>query len=59
MEPADIVHRAREAASGIQNVGRRVFRNPMSAVLAALAAGFVLGLVLRLFERSPIERKEK
>ena len=59
MEPAEIIHRAREAASGIQNAGRSVFRNPMSAVLAALAAGFVLGLVLRVFERAPIEHEEK
>ena len=59
MEPAEIIHRAREAASGIQNAGRRIFRNPMSAVLAALAAGFVLGLVLRVFERAPIEHEEK
>ncbi len=59
MEPADIVHRAREAASDIRDVGRRAFRNPVSAVLAALAAGFVLGLVLRLFERAPLEREEK
>ena len=59
METADFVHRAREAASGIQNAGRRVFRNPMSAVLTALAAGFLLGLVLRFFERAPTEREEK
>ena len=59
MEPAEIARRAREAASGIRNVGRRAFRNPVPAVLTALAAGFLLGLVLRFFERPPRGPDEK
>ena len=56
MQPAEIARRAREAAGAIQNLGRRAVENPVSAVLTALAAGFLFGLVLRLFERAPIER---
>ena len=59
MEPAEIARRAREAAGAIQNLGRRAVESPVSAVLAALAAGFLFGLVLRLFERPPRERGEK
>ena len=59
MEPAEIARRAREAASDIQNFGRRAAGNPVAAVLTALAAGFLFGLVLRLFERPPRERGKK
>ena len=59
MEPAEIARRAREAASGIQNLGRRAASSPVAAVLTALAAGFLFGLVLRLYERPPRERGEK
>ena len=59
MEPAEIARRAREAASGIRNLGRRAVENPVPAVLTALAAGFLLGLVLRFFERPPRGPDEK
>ena len=59
MEPAEIARRARKAASGIQNFGRRAASNPVAAVLTALAAGFLFGLALRLFERIPTEREKK
>ena len=59
MEPAEIARRAREAASGIRNLGRRAASNPVTAVLTAMAAGFLFGLVLRLYERPPRERGEK
>ena len=59
MEPTEIASRARDAAGGLRNLARRAVSNPVSAVLTALAAGFVLGLVLRLFERPPREREEK
>ena len=59
MEPTEIANRARDAASGLRNLGRRAVSNPMSAVLTAFAAGFLFGLVLRLFERPPREREEK
>lgn len=52
MEPAEMARRAREAASGIRDLGRRAVENPVSALLTALAAGFLVGLVLRLFERT-------
>ena len=59
MEPAEIARRAREAVSGIRKLGERAVENPLSAVLGALAAGFLFGLALRLFERAPRERGEK
>ncbi len=59
MEPAEIARRAKDAAGEIRNLGRRVTANPVSAVLSALALGFIFGLVLRLFERSPEERRGK
>jgi hypothetical protein len=59
MEPAEIARRAREAAGGIRKLGERAVANPLAAVLSALAAGFLFGLVLRLFERTPREREEK
>ena len=59
MEPTEISRRAKEAAGGIRDLGKRVAGNPVSAVLSALVAGFLFGLVLRLFERSPGERREK
>jgi len=58
-EPAEITRRAKEAAGGIRTVGKRAMENPVSTVLCALAAGFLLGLVLRLFERSPRGGGEK
>ena len=57
MEPAEIASRARDAAGGLRNLGRRAISNPVSAVLTALAAGFVFGLVLRLLD--PREPEEK
>jgi hypothetical protein len=59
MEPAEITRRAREAAKGIRDFGRRAVENPLPAILSALAAGFLFGLVLRLFERTPREPGEK
>ena len=57
MEPAEIARRALEAGGGVRNLGERAWKNPVAAFLSALAAGFLLGLVLRLFERSPREEK--
>jgi hypothetical protein len=51
MEPAEMARRAREAARGIGDLARRAAGNPVTALLTALAAGFLAGLVLRLFER--------
>ncbi|MEO6740363.1 MAG: hypothetical protein ABIP20_08925 [Chthoniobacteraceae bacterium] len=59
MEPAEIARRAKVAAGGIRDLGKRIADNPVSAVLTALAAGFVCGLVLRLFERPERVREEK
>ena len=57
MERKEIATRARDAESGIRNLASRAFSNPVTAVLTALAAGFVLGLALRLFERPPREER--
>ncbi|MEO6784488.1 MAG: hypothetical protein ABI318_00035 [Chthoniobacteraceae bacterium] len=59
MDSAEMRKRAKVIAGGIQDLGRRAAANPVSAVLAALAAGFVFGLVLRLFERPERGRGEK
>ena len=59
MEPAEIARRAKEAAGGIRDLGKRIADNPVSAVLTALAAGFLFGLVLRFFERPERVREEK
>jgi hypothetical protein len=59
MDAAEMQKRAKALAGGIQDLGKRAFANPLSALLTALAAGFVCGLVLRLFERTPSEREEK
>ena len=53
MNAAEIQKRAKEIVGGIRSLGKRAVENPVTAVLSALAAGFVFGLVLRLFERSP------
>jgi hypothetical protein len=57
--PAEIARRAKDAAGGIRNLGKRFADNPVSAILSALAAGFLFGLVLRLFERPRRVREEK
>ena len=59
MEPAEIARRTREAADGFRNLGKHALANPVSAVLTALAAGFLFGLVLRLFERTTVEQEKK
>ena len=58
-EPTKISHRAKQSAGGIRDLLKRAAENPVSAVLSALVAGFLFGLVLRLFERGPDERREK
>ena len=59
MEPAEMARRAQEATNNLRKLGERAMANPLSAVLSALAAGFVFGLVLRIFERPPRDRGEK
>ena len=53
MDAAELGKRAKEIAGNVRSLGRRAVANPVSAVLTALAAGFVFGLALRLFERPP------
>ena len=57
MDAEKIQRRAGEAAEGLRTFGRRVTANPIATLLAALAAGFLAGLVLRFFERPRVERK--
>ena len=59
MDAAELSKRAKVIAGGLQDLGKRAVADPVSAVLAALAAGFVFGLVLRLFERPPQTGGEK
>ena len=51
MNPPEIRHRANEAAGGLRRIGRRLAENPVAALLAAVAAGFLAGLLLRLIEK--------
>ncbi len=53
MDAAELGKRAKEIAKNVRRLGERAVANPVSAVLTALAAGFVFGLALRLFERPP------
>ncbi len=53
MEAAEIAKRAKEIAGNVRRLGERAVANPVSAVLTALAAGFIFGLALQLFERPP------
>ena len=48
--------RADGAAEGVKTIGKRLAENPAAAVLTAIAAGFLVGLVLRLFEKPPREK---
>ena len=59
MDGANIARRAKKIAGEARNLGRRAVENPVAAVLTALAAGFVFGLALRLFERPARGREEK
>ena len=51
MDAAELGRRAKEIAGNVRRLGERAVANPVSAVLTALAAGFLFGLALRLFER--------
>jgi hypothetical protein len=59
MDAAEIARRAKKFAGEAKNFGRRAAENPVTAVLTAIAAGFVFGLALRLFERPARGREEK
>ena len=59
MDAAELARRAKTIVADARSVGRRAMENPVAAVLTAMAAGFVFGLALRLFERSPRGRGEK
>ncbi len=51
MKAGDLRQRATEVAGGIRDLGKRAVENPVAAVFTALAAGFALGLLMRLFDR--------
>ena len=57
MDAAGSERRGGETIGNLRAVGRRIAENPVAALLAALGAGFVIGLVLRLFERPHREVK--
>ena len=59
MDAAELARRAKTIVADARSVGRRAMENPVAAVLTAVAVGFVFGLALRLFERSPRGRGEK
>ena len=51
MDAAELQRRAGEAAESLRRLGRAVSDKPVAAVLTAVAAGFLLGMVLRVLER--------
>lgn len=53
MHAKDIRGKATETANGMRNLGRRVGDSPAGALLAALAVGFAVGLLLRILEKPP------
>jgi hypothetical protein len=57
MDAAEFQRRAGETAEGLRKFGRRVTGNPIATLLAALAAGFLAGMVLRFLERPRVARK--
>jgi hypothetical protein len=57
MDAAEIQRRAGEAAAGLRTMGRRATENAFATLLTALAAGFLVGLLLRFFERPRNEKK--
>ena len=59
MDATEIARHAKKIAADARSLGRRAMENPVSALLTALAAGFVFGLALRLFERPARGREEK
>ncbi|MCX6979282.1 MAG: hypothetical protein WCK55_03515 [Verrucomicrobiota bacterium] len=59
MDSVELARRAKKIAADARSLGRRAMENPVAAVLTAVAAGFVFGLALRLFERAPRGRGEK
>ena len=48
--------RTGEAAGGVRTFAKSLAENPVAAVLTAIAAGFLVGLVLRLFEKPAREK---
>ena len=59
MDAGELARRAKKITADARSVGRRAMKNPVAAVLTAVAAGFVFGLALRPFERSPRRRGEQ
>ena len=56
MNAGEMRLRADEAAGGVRKIGKTLAENPVAAVLTAIAAGFLVGLVLRLFEKPAREK---
>jgi len=46
----------RNRARGVRAITNRLTENPVAAVLTALAAGFLAGMLLRLFESREREK---
>ena len=51
MHARDIQQKAGETADSIRTIGRHLGDSPAAALLAALAVGFAVGLLLRLLEK--------
>jgi hypothetical protein len=57
MHAKDLQRKAGEPANGIRRLGRCLGDSPAGALLAALAVGFAVGLLLRLLEKPPKENR--
>ena len=55
MGAREIRRPADEGSGGLRTIGKRLAENPVAALLAAVAAGLLAGLVLRLFRSTSRE----
>lgn len=59
MDAEEIQQRAAAVARKLGDFRAKLRRSPGLALLTAVAVGFAVGLVLRGFERKPVERTDE
>ncbi len=59
MNAEEIQQRAAMAVRKLADFRAQLRRSPGLALLSAVAVGFAVGLVLRCFERKPVERVDE
>ena len=56
MDAEKIRQTAGDVVEGVRDFGRRTCGSPLGSLLIALGAGFLIGLLLRFFDRPEAER---